>query len=152
MKSIKVSLTSFQHRDKFTVSDKKEFRKSLSKKIYSVLNPQIAGHNLKNKLGLIKFGLTDKFYSMRTDTIQIFNFTAEDLKNLIIEAIQSELKALKQEAQPKVRYLALKKVVSLLKISPVTLIEWSKQGILPTVQIGGRVLYKESDIDTSLRN
>jgi hypothetical protein len=38
--------------------------------IHIVLTPQIAGHNLKNKLGLIKFGnydkSTKKFYTRRT--------------------------------------------------------------------------------------
>jgi excisionase family DNA binding protein len=49
------------------------------------------------------------------------------------------------------KYLTRKEVAERFNISLVTLNTWSKAGIIKSYTIGGRVLYKESEIEESLK-
>lgn len=72
----------------------------------------------------------------------------EIVKNAINEAIKSIPK--EQPKQPNEVFLTRKEVAKLLKISLPTLNEHSKNGKIRSYLIGGRVLYKQSDILNSL--
>lgn len=45
-----------------------------------------------------------------------------------------------------------KQTKEILQVSYVTLSEWSKSGVLPTLKIGSRVRYKKSDVLAALKN
>lgn len=44
-----------------------------------------------------------------------------------------------------------KQTAEILQVSLVSLSEWSKSGVLPTVKIGSRVRYKKSDVLNALK-
>ena len=50
------------------------------------------------------------------------------------------------------RYLTDKEVSQIMKVSRRTLQEYRNEGKLPYIQLGGKVLYKESDIERMLQN
>ena len=84
--------------------------------------------------------------------IQFISVTPEQLQNAIIEGIKSQLESLKthfQPLQPKT-YLSRAEVSKMLNVSFVTLNKWNKNGKLKAVGIGGRVLYRQSDIDKAI--
>lgn len=45
-----------------------------------------------------------------------------------------------------IELLTAKEVMEIFRISKATLIRWSKEGILPAIKIGRRVLYDKNDI------
>ncbi len=49
------------------------------------------------------------------------------------------------------RYLTDKEVAELIKVSRRTLQEYRNNGIIPYIQLGGKILYRESDIERMLR-
>ena len=50
------------------------------------------------------------------------------------------------------RFLSDRELSERLKISRRTLQEYRNEGKLPYIQLGGKVLYKESDIERMLQN
>ncbi len=48
------------------------------------------------------------------------------------------------------RYLTDKEVSALLKVSRRTLQDYRNEGRLPYIQLGGKILYQESDIEKTL--
>ena len=69
-----------------------------------------------------------------------------------INDIKQQLKNLKLHFQPKQpkTYLSRAEVSKMLNVSLVTLNKWNKNGKLKAVGIGGRVLYRQEDIDNSI--
>lgn len=53
--------------------------------------------------------------------------------------------------EPPEKYLTRQETAKLLQISLVTLNEWSKKGIIQSYRIGGRIRYKKSELEDSLR-
>ena len=47
-------------------------------------------------------------------------------------------------------FLSRKEVCKMLQISPPTLSEWSKQGLIKSQKIGNRVIYRAEDVDTAV--
>ena len=84
--------------------------------------------------------------------IQMISVTPEQLQNAIIEGVKSQLENLKLHFQPKQpkTYLSRAEVSKMLNVSFVTLNKWNKNGKLKAVGIGGRVLYRQSDIDKAI--
>jgi excisionase family DNA binding protein len=79
-------------------------------------------------------------------------FTHEELKGMIHYAVREAIAPLEQmKATPaSEKLLTRKETADKLKISLPTLNDWSKRGMLKSYMIGGRVLYKDSEIDSSL--
>ena len=50
------------------------------------------------------------------------------------------------------RYLTDKEVASILKVSRRTLQEYRNEGLLPYMLLGGKVLYRESDLEKVLES
>ena len=48
------------------------------------------------------------------------------------------------------RYLTDKEVASILKVSRRTLQEYRNDGVIPYILLGGKVLYRESDLERGL--
>lgn len=78
--------------------------------------------------------------------------TTEELTNVINLAVKEAFKALPSPtpSNPSETLLTRKETADKLKISLVTLNDWTKRGLIQSYLIGGRVLYKESEIENSL--
>ncbi|MFC5191873.1 helix-turn-helix domain-containing protein [Algoriphagus aquatilis] len=75
----------------------------------------------------------------------------------LIEIIQKTVEEAVKNSSPVVlksgqgeTLLSRKETADKLKISLVTLNDWTKRGMIQSYIIGGRVLYKESEIEKSL--
>ncbi|AMQ57090.1 helix-turn-helix domain-containing protein [Algoriphagus sanaruensis] len=84
--------------------------------------------------------------------IMLISLTPEELEGIIRKAV---LDAIKSNVLPSTlpapeRFLTRKETADKLKISLVTLHSWTKSGLIPSYVIGGRVLFKESEIENSL--
>lgn len=86
------------------------------------------------------------------EAIQFISVTPEQLKHSILKGVDERLQNLEKHFQPKEpeAYLTRKEVCELLKVDLSTLHNWKHKGKLNPVAIGGRVLYKRSDIDKAL--
>jgi excisionase family DNA binding protein len=69
-----------------------------------------------------------------------------------INDIKRQLENLNLNFQPKQpkTYLSRSEVSKMLNVSFVTLNKWNRSGRLKAVGIGGRVLYRQSDIDNAI--
>ena len=93
------------------------------------------------------------------EQVQIISVNPEEMKNHIIQEVKNELDALKSELDEltflfqllrPTTYLSRLEVSKMLKVSLVTLNTWNKNGTLKAVGIGGRVLYRQEDIDYAI--
>jgi hypothetical protein len=78
--------------------------------------------------------------------------TAQELSQMITDAVNEAVKNIKieQPITPSQELLSRKEVADKLKISLVTLNDWTKKGIVNSYSIGGRILYKASEINEKL--
>jgi excisionase family DNA binding protein len=69
-----------------------------------------------------------------------------------IDFLKNQLTDLKENFTPKKpkTYLSRSEVSKMLNVSFVTLNKWNKSGRLKAVGIGGRVLYRQEDIDNAI--
>ncbi|MDO6439751.1 helix-turn-helix domain-containing protein [Cyclobacterium sp. 1_MG-2023] len=79
-------------------------------------------------------------------------YTPEELTGIIHKAIREVVKDIQPQnsTQPSETLLTRRETADKLKISLVTLNDWTKRGIIQSYLIGGRVLYKDSEIEASL--
>jgi len=85
-----------------------------------------------------------KKYNMRH--LNTFETTKDQLVARVVNELKNELK----QATFTEKYLTREEVSELLKISLSTIHNWTKRGILLPYQIGGRVYYKASEIESSM--
>lgn len=87
------------------------------------------------------------------DNVILTTHTTEQLTGIISQAVQEAIKnslpAIPSTPQSEI-LLTRKETSDKLKISLVTLNDWSKRGLIQSYLIGGRVLYKDSEIEASL--
>ncbi|MBK5722287.1 helix-turn-helix domain-containing protein [Dysgonomonas sp. Marseille-P4677] len=72
-----------------------------------------------------------------------------------LEEIITSLESTFEETRPLFnaeRYLTDKEVAGILKVSRRTLQDYRNQGIISYILLGGKVLYKESDMEKTLNN
>ncbi|MEX2336365.1 MAG: helix-turn-helix domain-containing protein [Fulvivirga sp.] len=78
-------------------------------------------------------------------------YSPEELAGIINHAVQEAIKSIPAPCHPpQEKLLTRKETADKLKISLVTLNDWSKRGLLKSYLIGGRVLYKDSELEASL--
>ena len=84
--------------------------------------------------------------------VQFISVTPEQLQNAIIDGVKNHLESLKLHFEPKQprTYLSRIEVSKTLNVSLVTLNKWNKSGKLKAVGIGGRVLYRQEDLDNAI--
>lgn len=73
---------------------------------------------------------------------------------LKLETVLTDLEALEENYKPLLggeRYLTDKELSSLLKISRRSLQDYRNEGRIPYIQLGGKILYRESDIEKILQ-
>lgn len=87
-----------------------------------------------------------------TNSILLESLSAENLKELIRDVIREEVQIKKDEPiQTEMKFYSRKEVCSLLKLSLPTLSEYTKEGHIQAVRIGGRVLYSEQAVQDALQ-
>lgn len=86
------------------------------------------------------------------DNLILSTYTPEQLTGIINNAVTEAVKSIKIDASTpqSEKLLTRKETADKLKISLVTLNDWTKRGLIQSYIIGGRVLYKDSEIEASL--
>lgn len=86
------------------------------------------------------------------DNLILSTYTPEQLTGIINNAVTEAIKNIKIDASTpqSEKLLTRKETADKLKISLVTLNDWTKRGLIQSYIIGGRVLYKDSEIEASL--
>ncbi len=84
--------------------------------------------------------------------IQLLQISPEELQSEIIKGIQECLQDLREHFQVKDPnpYLTRQDLAELLKIDLSTVHNWTKKGVITAYQIGGRVYYKLSEVESSM--
>jgi excisionase family DNA binding protein len=83
---------------------------------------------------------------------QVHGITPQQLKELILLGVKTELSLITQNFQPKKQpeYLTRKEVAEILKVSLVTLSDWNKKGVLKPYRLGNLIRYKREELDQAL--
>ena len=81
----------------------------------------------------------------------IESITANELKNLISEAVKEQLENLHPPQPKDPEFLNRKQVADVLGISLVTLNDWTKRGLIPALRIGTRIRYKKAEVFEALK-
>ena len=84
----------------------------------------------------------------------LMGITVNDLREIVNEAVvraNLNLKSEKPQQTSIEQYLSRSEVAKLLKISLVTLNEWTKIGYIKSYRISNRVLYCPDDVKSSLK-
>ncbi len=81
----------------------------------------------------------------------IESVSANELKNLISEAVRKELENLHPPQAKDPEFLNRKQVADVLGISLVTLNDWTKRGLIPALKIGTRIRYKKAEVFEALK-
>ncbi len=89
---------------------------------------------------------------LQTNANISLTITLEDLRTYSNELIQSTKKELEAEviAQQNESYLTRRETCDFLKVDQATLWRWAKRGYLMPVEMGGRRLYRKSDLQRIL--
>ena len=89
---------------------------------------------------------------LQTNANISLTITLDDLRTFSNELIQSTKKELEAEviAQQNESYLTRLETADFLKVDQATLWRWAKRGYLMPVEMGGRRLYRKSDLQRIL--
>lgn len=84
-------------------------------------------------------------------TQQIFTTVSEtELREMVQKQVEEAIKSTSLPPQNPDELLTRNDVKDLLGISLVTLHDWTKRGIIPTLRIGTRIRFKKSDVMAAL--
>ena len=83
-----------------------------------------------------------------TKEIFLSGMTADQLSEMIRESLRDELRQLHPE--PSAETLTRRETARRLRISLVTLNDWVNRGRIRAHKIGGRVLFRDSDVEAAL--
>ena len=86
-----------------------------------------------------------------TREIFLSGMTADQLSEMIRESLRDELRQLHPEPSAETpNYLTRRETARRLRISLVTLNDWVNRGRIRAHKIGGRVLFRDSDVEAAL--
>lgn len=83
--------------------------------------------------------------------VQIEQITISELKTLIADVLQNEVKQPETTIQEDTEYITRQETAEILRISLPTLNEYTKKGILPGYRLGSRVRYKKNEVENALK-
>jgi hypothetical protein len=83
----------------------------------------------------------------KTENINAFFEALDEMVELTGKALKSRTPHLNGE-----KFLTNRDVCRMLHISARTLQDWKTNGIIPCIQLKGKILYKQSDIDRVLKS
>ena len=77
--------------------------------------------------------------------------TADQLSEMIRESLRDELQQFRPaRSKSETKYLTRQETARRLRISLVTLTDWVNRGKICAHKIGGRVLFRDSDVEAAL--
>lgn len=82
--------------------------------------------------------------------IVLNNFELSDIKKVVEEVLEKQLKGIQIPKKKELKLLTRKDTAKFLCISLPTLHEWTKTGVVVAHRIGNRVLYKQDDVHQAL--
>ncbi len=83
--------------------------------------------------------------------IYLNGMTAEQLSEMIRESLRDELRQFRPvHLKPDTKYLTRHETARRLRISLVTLTDWVNRGKICAHKIGGRVLFRDCDVEAAL--
>ncbi|WP_299220835.1 helix-turn-helix domain-containing protein [uncultured Alistipes sp.] len=82
--------------------------------------------------------------------IYLNGMTADQLSEMIRESLRDELQQLRPVPKTDTKYLTRHETARHLRISLVTLTDWVNRGKIRAHKIGGRVLFRDSDVEAAL--
>ena len=87
------------------------------------------------------------------EAIQFIQTTPDELETKILKGVQSQIEDLKKHFQPKepTTYLTRHEVATLLSVDISSIHNYTKRGVLKSYGIQGRVYYKRSEVEASLK-
>jgi excisionase family DNA binding protein len=83
------------------------------------------------------------------------DLSLDEFKNGIQECVSVELTILLNSENGKKLYpqmLSVKELTEMLRVSKVTILNWTKQGVIKGTKIERRVFYKKQDLEECLKN
>lgn len=86
------------------------------------------------------------------DNLFVTTLTIEELSAIIKNAVRKELLSLDLSSNQTEILLTRKETADKLKISLVTLNDWTRRGLIKSYLIGGRVLYKEHELMEAVKS
>lgn len=87
------------------------------------------------------------------ENVFLTSFSKEELQAIINESLNQKFKQRlepSRQEEKKEKLLSRNEAAALLKITLVTLSDWSRRGVIQSYYMGGRVYYKEHEIIASL--
>jgi hypothetical protein len=87
---------------------------------------------------------------MESKIIELRQISLDELRNVISESVRIEIANLKNSIGNNKEFLNRDEVAQLLHISLVSLNTYSKEGLLQSYKIGGRILYKKEEVLSTL--
>uniref|UniRef100_UPI0030BDF5B1 helix-turn-helix domain-containing protein n=1 Tax=Riemerella anatipestifer TaxID=34085 RepID=UPI0030BDF5B1 len=82
---------------------------------------------------------------------QVQGVTANELIKAIATAVKNELQAPEPQPVESHDLMHKKEVAKMLRVSLMTINNWTKQGLLTSYRIGNRVMYKKDEVLQSLK-
>ena len=83
--------------------------------------------------------------------IYLNGLTTDELSEIIRESVRDEMQNIRpSKPKSETKYLTRKETARRLKVSLVTLTDWVNRGRIKAHKIGGRVLFRESDVEEAL--
>ncbi len=82
----------------------------------------------------------------------IQEISADQLKLIITEIMQEELKKLQPAPITTPKYLSQKEAAKLLGVCTVTILKYTRAGLIPSLRIGSTIRYIQSDVENCLMN
>jgi excisionase family DNA binding protein len=83
------------------------------------------------------------------NTTTLIQMHPDDLQELIKQAVAEAVGMLPKPEQA-ASYLTRKEVCKKFGVGLTTLHNWHKRGVLPSTKVGGRVVYREKDIQAAI--
>ena len=85
--------------------------------------------------------------------IQFIAISPDELQSRIMEGVKAEIDSLKKEFQPRepTEYLTRNEVRQMFHVDLSTIHNWTKKGKLHAYGIAGRVYYKRSEVERSIK-
>jgi predicted DNA-binding protein (UPF0251 family) len=91
---------------------------------------------------------------MESQKIHFHQLNPEDFKKEILNGVRLELEEVYQKlkANEEIKWISRQEAADKLGVSFVTLNNWNRKDILHAHKIGGKVLYKLTDVQEKLSN
>ncbi len=82
-----------------------------------------------------------------TDLIQLITITPKEFRDLLLKGFILELNKLELNQNKETKLLTRKETADFFKVTSQTIINWERDGIITSVDIGGVIRYKRDEVE-----